>query len=150
MLTKLKLSVILITVIITIYFKQTGDDVMRSSKQRDAVLNVLKSSCDHPTADVIYERVKEIIPNISLGTVYRNLGQLHDEGIITVVESSDKKVHYEGNLEDHIHFLCKKCDVITDVFCKPETPSVFNEMGYEVEKQKTVYYGLCKACRNNI
>ena len=123
---------------------------MRSSKQRDAVLNVLQSSCDHPTADVIYERVKEIIPNISLGTVYRNLGQLHDEGFITVVESSDKKVHYEGNLEDHIHFLCKNCDVITDVFCKPETPRVFNEMGYEVEKQKTVYYGLCKACRNNI
>ena len=123
---------------------------MRSSKQRDAVLQVLQGSCDHPTADVIYERVKEIIPNISLGTVYRNLGQLHDEGIITVVESSDKKVHYEGNLEDHIHFLCKGCDVITAVFCKTETPAIFNEMGYEVEKQKTVYYGLCKACRNNI
>ena len=123
---------------------------MRSSKQRDAVLQVLQGSCDHPTADVIYERVKEIIPNISLGTVYRNLGQLHDEGIITVVESSDKKVHYEGYLEDHIHFLCKGCDVITDVFCKTETPAIFNEMGYEVEKQKTVYYGLCKACRNNI
>ncbi len=120
---------------------------MRSSKQRDAVLNVLRTSYDHPTADMVYERVKEKMPNISLGTVYRNLGQLHNEGIISVVESSDKKVHYEGNLEDHIHFLCKKCDVITDVFCKSEVPSIFNDMGYEVENHKTVYYGICKGCR---
>ena len=123
---------------------------MRSSKQRDAVLEVLKNSCDHPTADMIYERVKEQIPNISLGTVYRNLGQLHDEGFITVVESSDKKVHYEGNLQEHIHFLCKKCDVITDVFTKPQIPKDFSEMGYQVENQKTVYYGICKDCRDNI
>ena len=123
---------------------------MRSSRQRDAVLNVLKSYCDHPTADVIYSRVKEIIPNISLGTVYRNLGQLQDEGLITVVESSDKKVHYEGNLEDHIHFLCKKCGVITDIFCENEVPKIFENSGHLVESQKTVYYGLCKDCRDNI
>lgn len=123
---------------------------MRSSKQRDAVLEILRNSCDHPTADVIYERVKEQIPNISLGTVYRNLGQLHNEGFITIVESSDKKVHYEGNLDEHIHFLCKKCDIITDVFTKPPIPAEFAGMGYLVENQKTVYYGICKSCRDNI
>ena len=127
-----------------------GDGYMRSSKQRDEVLKVLKCSCDHPTADMIHERVKEKIPNISLGTVYRNLGQLHDEGLITIVESSDKKVHYEGNLEDHIHFLCKKCEIITDIFCKNEVPKVFDNLGHQVESQKTVYYGICKDCRNNI
>lgn len=123
---------------------------MRSSKQRDAVLQVLKESCDHPTADVIYERVKVQIPNISLGTVYRNLGQLKEEGLITIVESSDTKVHYEGNLTDHIHFLCKKCCEITDVFCTPQVPEALKEIGLQVESQKTVYYGLCNACRNNI
>ncbi|MGN1317004.1 MAG: Fur family transcriptional regulator [Acutalibacteraceae bacterium] len=123
---------------------------MRSSRQRDAVLNVLKSCCDHPTADIIYSRVKEQIPNISLGTVYRNLGQLQEEGLITIVESSDKKVHYEGNLEDHIHFLCKKCGVITDIFCKNEVPKIFENSGHLVESQKTVYYGICKDCRDNI
>ncbi len=120
---------------------------MRSSRQRDAILQVLRSSCDHPTADIIYERVKETIPNISLGTVYRNLGQLNDEGIITVVESSDKKVHYEGNLDEHIHFLCKSCYNITDVFCSSETPKAITDMGLLVESQKTVYYGICKDCR---
>ena len=123
---------------------------MRSSKQRDAVLEVLRASCDHPTADVIYERVKESIPNISLGTVYRNLGQLKDEGMITIVESSDTKVHYEGNLEEHIHFLCKRCFNITDIFCKTQVPKALTDMGLQVESQKTVYYGICNNCRNNI
>lgn len=123
---------------------------MRSSRQRDAVLEVLRSSCDHPTADMIFERVREEIPNISLGTVYRNLGQLKDEGFITVVESSDTKVHYEGNLTEHIHFLCKKCHNITDVWCKSPVPSQLAEMGLQVESQKTVYYGICKSCRDNI
>lgn len=123
---------------------------MRSSRQRDAVLEVLRSSCDHPTADIIFERVREEIPNISLGTVYRNLGQLKDEGFITVVESSDTKVHYEGNLTEHIHFLCKKCHNITDVWCKSPVPSQLAEMGLQVESQKTVYYGICNSCRDNI
>ncbi|MBR0536253.1 MAG: transcriptional repressor [Clostridia bacterium] len=123
---------------------------MRSSKQRDAVLKVLRESCDHPTADMIYERVKEIIPNISLGTVYRNLGQLKDEGLITIVESSDTKVHYEGNLTDHIHFLCKSCCEITDVFCTPTVPAALADLGLQVESQKTVYYGVCNTCRDNI
>lgn len=121
---------------------------MRSSKQRDKILEVLRASCDHPTADVIYERVKESIPNISLGTVYRNLGQLKDEGMITIVESSDTKVHYEGNLEEHIHFLCKSCYNITDVFCETQIPKALDDMGLHVESQKTVYYGICNHCRN--
>lgn len=120
---------------------------MRNSRQRDAVLEVLRTSCDHPTADIIFERVRQSIPNISLGTVYRNLNQLKDEGIITVVESSDTKVHYEGNLAEHIHFLCKKCNTITDVFCKSEIPTELVKMGFEVQSQKTVYYGICNNCR---
>ena len=123
---------------------------MRSSRQRDAVLEVLRSSCDHPTADIIFERVREQIPNISLGTVYSNLGQLKDEGFITVVESSDTKVHYEGNLSDHIHFLCKMCHNITDIFCETKIPSALTDMGHKVQSQKTVYYGVCKDCRDNI
>ena len=123
---------------------------MRNSKQRDAILEVLKNSYDHPTADMIYERVKAEFPNISLGTVYRNLGQLKDEGFITIVESSDTKVHYEGNLENHIHFLCKSCCNITDVFCTPQVPEALNELGLQEESQKTVYYGICKDCRDNI
>ena len=121
---------------------------MRKSRQRDAILAYVKGSVEHPTADMIYEAVKNEIPNISLGTVYRNLSQLVDEGFITVVETSDKKVHYEGNLNEHVHLLCKNCCNITDVFMKSLVPDVFGETGFRIESQKTVYYGICKECQN--
>ena len=117
------------------------------SKQREAILNALRSTDTHPTAAQVYAMVKKELPNISLGTVYRNLGQLKDEGLITIVESSDTKVHYEGNLTDHIHFLCKNCHNITDVFCKTQVPTALSDMGLQVESAKTVYYGLCNSCR---
>ncbi len=121
---------------------------MRKSRQRDAILDYVKGSVEHPTADMIYEAVKNEIPNISLGTVYRNLSQLVDEGFITVVETSDKKVHYEGNLNEHVHLLCKNCCNITDVFMKSLVPDVYRETGFRIESQKTVYYGICKECQN--
>ena len=99
---------------------------------------------------MIYDALKTEMPALSLGTVYRNLGQLKDEGFITVVESSDTKVHYEGNLSDHIHFLCKMCHNITDIFCETKIPSALTDMGHKVQSQKTVYYGVCKDCRDNI
>ena len=122
---------------------------MRNSRQRSAILQVLKESTDHPTADVIHERVKAEMPNISLGTVYRDLRQLTDEGLITIVESSDKKVHYEGNLDSHIHFLCKCCGRIIDVFCSSPVPAALEKLGLTVLSSKTVYYGICNECANN-
>lgn len=122
---------------------------MRKSKQRDAILEVLKESYDHPTADMIHERVRASFPSISLGTVYRDLKQLEDGGYITVVESSDAKVHYEGHLEEHLHFLCGGCGEITDVFCEsllPEGVAALKEKGYTLEPEKTVYYGICGKC----
>lgn len=121
---------------------------MRKSRQRDAILDYIKGSTEHPTADMVYEVVKQSIPNISLGTVYRNLNQLVDEGFITVVETSDKKVHYEGNLNEHIHLLCKNCYNITDVFMKSQMPDVYKETGFLIQSQKTVYYGICRNCLN--
>lgn len=121
---------------------------MRTSKQREAILLVLRGSKDHPTADLICERVRKEFPNISLGTVYRDLGQLVEAGEITIVDCCAPKVHYEGNLNQHIHFLCTSCGRIIDVFCSPTVPSEITEMGLTVLSQKTVYYGICKQCRD--
>lgn len=123
---------------------------MRNSKQRDAILEVLRSSFDHPTADVVHERVRAKIPDISLGTVYRNLKQLEESGFITVVEGSDSKVHYEGHLEQHFHFFCECCSRITDVFCEAVVPAGIKELenkGFLIHSEKTVYYGICNDCR---
>ncbi len=123
---------------------------MRSSKQRDAILNVLKNCYDHPTADIIYERVKEKIPNISLGTVYRNLGQLCSEGLIIAIGVGEDKIHYDGNSGEHIHFYCKKCCKLTDFNVKSNVAEQLVSNGCEIHSAKIVYDGICRKCRDNI
>ena len=88
---------------------------MRHSKQRDQIYEIVKNTEEHPTADWIYERAREMMPAISLGTVYRNLGQLVDHGMIRSLEYKGA-VRYDGRLEHHHHFVCKTCGRIHDVF----------------------------------
>ena len=123
---------------------------MRHSNQRDAVLTVVKAARDHPTADTVYMRVREQLPDISLGTVYRNLRQLCDCGEIISLEMSDKSVHFDGNTDGHLHFLCKYCGKITDLSFRVNPPRELADMGYIVQGEKTVYYGKCNACANKI
>ncbi len=122
---------------------------MRSSKQRDAVLKAVTSSNEHPTASDVYNEVKKEIPNISLGTVYRDLSQLAENGLIEIADSSDGKAHYEGKLDGHLHFVCENCGRITDIFCKPQLPDElkqFEKNGFLIRSQRTVFYGLCEDC----
>ncbi len=123
---------------------------MRSSKQRDAILEVLVNCQDHPTADIIYNRVKEKIPNISLGTVYRNLGQLCSEGLIISIGTGEDKIHYDGNADEHIHFYCKKCGDILDFMLDSTVADELKKMGCEIHSAKIVYDGICKNCRDSI
>ena len=122
---------------------------MRNSKQRDAILNVLKESYDHPTADVIHGRVKETIPNISLGTVYRNLSLLSDMGLITTLETLDKSIHYDGNTDSHSHFICERCSKIIDLGVERGLPEDISELGLLMRHKKIIYYGLCPDCQQN-
>lgn len=119
---------------------------MRYSKQRTLVEKIMKSRYDHPTADMVYETARGIEPNISLGTVYRNLKTLSDEGVIDTLETVDKKIHYDGNKKAHIHFICTDCGEIIDVYSKPNYPEELK--GYMVTESKCVYYGKCADCKN--
>ena len=120
---------------------------MRYSHQRELIMNLLKSCKDHPTADTIYERCREVEPNISLGTVYSNLKQLSENGEILTLETVDKKIHYDGDTKGHQHFLCTECHKIMDLFVEPVVPIELIEMGVTVNETKSVYYGKCKKCR---
>lgn len=86
------------------------------SRQREAVLNVLCKTTCHPTAAWIYERVREEIPNISLGTVYRNLSGLAEDGTIKKLSFGDASVHFDGDVSGHSHFYCEHCGEITDIW----------------------------------
>lgn len=119
---------------------------MRHSQQRDIILRVLRSSTAHPTAEQIYEAVRAILPNVSLGTVYRNIRQLSENGDILTLETEDTRIHYDGNTAPHRHFVCSRCHRILDLFCEFPIPAALQDQGFRVESEKCIYYGLCPDC----
>ena len=122
----------------------------RMTKQRKAILNILKSTNIHPTADWIYEQVKEEIPNISLGTVYRNLNVLSEMGEIMVLDYGSTYSRYDGTPENHYHFKCEKCgrvfDLDQDVF-EDLNKKVEKKTPYKVNQHRLEFYGICDECQ---
>ena len=121
----------------------------RETKQREAILNVLQSAGSHPTADWVYDEVRKVIPNISKGTIYRNLKILREDGEISELNLSGTVSRYEGRQEKHYHFRCEKCGRVFDL----DEP-VNNELDARVAKRtgcKVSYHqlefrGLCNGC----
>ncbi len=123
---------------------------MRYSHQRELIENILANRCDHPTAEEIYIGAREIEPNISLGTVYRNLKVLADRQKVLTLETVDKKIHYDGDTRPHSHFLCNECGRIYDLMVRESVPLELTENGFTVTEVKSVYYGKCPECKNKI
>ena len=118
------------------------------SKQREAILKVLRNSKSHPTASQVYEEVRKEIPNISLGTVYRNLAILVEDGEIISVVVGDGNDHFDGDNSFHLHLHCKKCGSITDVPVDDKTIEVMSgEEGFCIENAVCVVYGICRNCK---
>ena len=119
---------------------------MRHSSQRDLIFETVKTHRDHLTAPEIYEIVRRTMPNISLGTVYRNLKLLSDSARLETLETTDKTIHYDYVDAPHNHFMCRECGAILDVFETTDLPDDPALSGAAVENAKTVYYGLCPNC----
>ncbi|MGQ9805372.1 MAG: Fur family transcriptional regulator [Chlorobiales bacterium] len=116
----------------------------RYSRQREEVLRVVRETESHPTADWVYEQVRKVLPHISLGTVYRNLNLLADEGLIQRVILDDGIVRFDGNTNEHHHFICTKTGKIYDVRLSTgnELLAKFNaETGLKATTFKIQFYG---------
>jgi Fur family peroxide stress response transcriptional regulator len=126
---------------------------MRKSKQKEAIQNVLRDTACHPDAEWIYERVKKQIPDISLGTVYRNLKLLKELGAIREVGLSGGICHYEIETPPHYHFRCEVCGTIIDLDERVDR-SVANRVekktGFKVTGQNLELSGLCLKCQNSL
>lgn len=116
------------------------------SKQREAVLHELRNRCDHPTAAQVYEEVRKVIPNISLGTVYRNLASLVESGEILSVTVGDGKEHFDGDKSFHLHLHCKICGDIIDLRADDGIENLADFDGFKPETVVCVVYGTCKNC----
>ena len=119
----------------------------RNTVQRTLVLETVRSLHNHPTAEEVYENVQVRCPNISRGTVYRNLGRLADDGDILRVQIANASDRYDFTVEPHAHFRCRHCDRVFD-FNLPDTsmPANLNE-GFCVEDYQLVFCGSCPDCK---
>ena len=122
----------------------------RKTKQKEAILRLVKGTNSHPTADWIYEQVRREMPNISLGTVYRNLRLLQQEGKILGLEFAAAITRFDGNTQNHDHFRCQQCGRLFDLNEPVDTEDdarVAPKMGFRVFYHRLEFYGLCKDCQ---
>ena len=87
---------------------------LKYSRQRESIKASLMNRHDHPTADALYASIREEFPNISLGTVYRNLNLLVETGEIKKLTCGDGADHFDGDIRQHYHFVCTECNQVYD------------------------------------
>jgi len=121
----------------------------RHTKQRKAILGFLMSTSSHPTADQIYETVRKDIPNLSKGTVYRNLQVLIDNGLVSVLDIRGTLSRYEIKQDAHYHFKCETCGRVFDLE-EPVDPGfddkISKRTGFIVFGHQTEFRGWCRDC----
>ena len=124
-----------------------GDYMKKYSRQREAILNALRSTDIHPTANWVYVRVRETILNISLGTVYRNLADLNEAGEILSITVGDGYEHFDGNNSPHLHLHCRLCGNITDFPLKTDyLAEAAQKSGFTPDSSVYVISGMCGEC----
>ncbi|NLP34232.1 MAG: transcriptional repressor [Clostridiales bacterium] len=122
---------------------------LKYSRQREAIKEYLAKTKEHPTADTVYMHIREQYPNISLGTVYRNLNLLVSQGEIIKINCNDSSDRFDGNPEPHYHFICNECNRVMDL--EMESIDHINKIagaGFEgkIEGNVTFFHGLCPDC----
>lgn len=122
---------------------------LKHSRQRDSIMEFLRERKDHPTADTVYMNVRKTFPNISLGTVYRNLTLLADIGEIARIRVGDGVDHFDADTSPHYHFICNECGSVIDL--EMEDMTEINQMANRnfdgmVEGHITYFYGKCSNC----
>lgn len=118
----------------------------RKSKQRDAIINELTSRCDHPTAMELYLAVRDIIPNLSLGTLYRNLSKLEEHNMLIRIPDGTTD-RFDGNVNPHAHFKCSSCGKVYDIISvKNNFTSVNDSNIAHIDGYNLTLFGMCKSC----
>lgn len=123
--------------------------VYRKSRQREKMMELLLGTDTHPTANWLYDKMREEFPSLSLGTVYRNLGILEDQGKVVKLSFGSTFDRYDAFVEEHPHFICKICGRIFDMHDMHIPDLMETEQGYTRHRLETVslkFQGICKDC----
>lgn len=120
----------------------------RNTRQRKLVLDAVRASSTHPTADEIYSAVHELDPHVSRGTVYRNLNLLADEGSVLVIKTPGGS-RFDKTIEPHAHIMCTHCGAVIDVdlpFDASLNAKATELSGWNVISHYTIFEGVCPEC----
>lgn len=123
---------------------------IKYSRQREAIKLFLKERKDHPTADVVYQNIKKEFPNISLGTVYRNLSLLAELKEINKISYGSNPDHFDFDTDPHYHFICSECNIITDLDMDElkDINSIANKnFDGQIKGHNLFFYGKCSSCK---
>ena len=119
-------------------------------RKRDAILNCVRCTTTHPSAEWVYEHVREQMPDISLATVYRNLSLFKEQGLIMSLGTVKGVERFDGNTEPHVHFICTGCGAVVDLpgIAVPEelNAAVARDAGGQVNSCQLTFTGLCGQC----
>ena len=125
----------------------------RMTKQRKVIIEELSKVRSHPTAYDIYEMVRSKLPQISLGTVYRNLEHLSSRGMIRKLDMGKDQRRFDATMDEHMHIRCLSCGKVEDLSLNPSLDivtiikNVSSQSGYKVLGCKMEFHGICPQCR---
>jgi len=125
-----------------------AENQRRRTRQLEVIWQAVKDETSHPTADQIYEKVRRVMPNISLGTVYRNLQKLVTEERLQVL-TLGRTQRFDPMVQHHEHFICEKCGQVYDVFLEANNRLLSGSLprkGFTVTSRQLAFYGACKDC----
>ncbi|MBR5555935.1 transcriptional repressor [bacterium] len=124
---------------------------MNYSRQREIILETLTENVVHPTAEYLHDKVKEKDPKISLATLYRNLNQLAEKGIIKKIDGLEASSHFDHNTFKHYHFICKECGKVFDISAEVAPDLIEKTQSltdFTIESHDVVFTGICNNCKN--
>ena len=126
------------------------EQTFKRFRKRDAILECVRSTDIHPSADWVYAQLKPVLPDISLATVYRNLSLFKQQGIIASLGTVSGVERFDGNTDPHVHFICNCCDAVIDLPQMQVPQSLSSqaaaEAGGQVDVCQLTFTGICNRC----
>ena len=124
--------------------------VRNNSKKRSAIYQALLGTKEHPTADMLCAKVRQEIPELSLATVYRNLAQLEQDGLVQNIGTVAGQARYDARMDPHPHFVCTRCGCVHDLELQLDTDALYAQIresgGHTAESHSLLFRGVCSRC----
>ena len=122
-------------------------------RKRSAILECLRSTDTHPSADWIFQQLKGEIPDLSLGTVYRNLTLFRKQGLIASVGTVQGVERFDADVSPHVHYICDRCGRVQDLpgiqVPRSLVDTASHQLGGEISACQLNFNGICKDCRED-